>query len=156
MNDNKNDNIEIEKPVVKKYVKIFSRKRKSAVCRLRLINDTKFIVNDIPLEKYFDNITYLITPIIGVLKLFSLDRGIGFSCRVNGGGKSAQSGSIVCSLANAVKDKFKSEFASDEGKFKLYNSILRKEKLLTVDTRKVEPKKYGLKKARKMRQRSKR
>ena len=68
-----------------------------------------------------------------------------FSVKINGGGLSGQAEAISLGLARAIVDK-------DES----FRTTLRKAGLLTRDQREKERKKYGLKRARKAPQFSKR
>lgn len=130
--------------------KIYNAKRKSAHCRLKVSNKNIGIkVNNIDVNKYFYESDFKFTNRIKtLLNLFSLSKSFSFSCKVNGGGKNAQCEAIISALAKALKSKIQEEFKDDNLTRLKMISILRKNNYLTVDTRKVEPKKYGLRKAR--------
>ena len=139
------------------YLKcIYSAKRKRSVCRLLAVtNINDILVNAKPLCEYFDNVQHWISRITGVIHIFELDK-MGFKCNVYGGGKMAQSDSIRYALGKFLRDHLKYIYANDTAALKEKVKLLKLHKLTTVDTRIVECKKYGLKKARKRRQRSKR
>lgn len=148
---------------------IFTSKRKSCVCRLYelKIKESKIktkkeskisdnLVNNKKLEVFFSDIPFYVTKIYNVLKLFDLETEFKFSCNVKGGGKTGQADSIRYALAKLLKSNFLNFYKEDKDKFNAANTLLRKNGLLTVDTRKVEPKHYGRLKSRCKRQRSKR
>ena len=137
---------------------IFRSKRKSSVCRLHSSqkNQDHNFVNDKKLEDFFSDIPFYVMKIYNVLKLFELESEVKFKCRVRGGGKTAQADSIRYALAKFIKNHFKQMYSDDEEKFAEINLKLRKNKLLTVDSRNNEPKHYGRLKSRCKRQRSKR
>ena len=123
-------------------------RRKNAVARVYLRNGNgKIIING---KEYKDLINYfqrstLIQHIIEPLNVTNTNGKFDMIIRVNGGGLSGQAGAVRLGIARALLQ---------------YNSDLRKtlkEKgMLTRDTRMVERKKYGLKKARRAPQFSKR
>lgn len=120
-------------------------RRKSAVARVYLRpGKGKILVNHTPIEKYFGRETSLmlvdqplvVSKLLGTFDIYII---------VHGGGSSGQAGAIRLGIARAL-------VKYDEGK----RSDLRKAGLLTRDARVVERKKYGLHKARKSPQFSKR
>ena len=137
---------------------IFTSKRKTCVCRLHIIDNSKLnnLVNNKILEKFFYDAPFYVKKIYNVLKLFSLENEFKFKCIVKGGGKIAQADSIRYAVAKALKFHFINIYSNDKDKFNDVNCQLRKNNLLTVDTRKLEPKHYGRLKSRCKRQRSKR
>ncbi|MBP9827156.1 30S ribosomal protein S9 [Candidatus Saccharibacteria bacterium] len=120
-------------------------RRKTSVATVRLMNGKGVLtVNQQPAGSYFNNETLtklLNAPLELVAKAGKIDAII----RVEGGGKRGQVDAIRLGLARALVEM------SDE--FKL---SLKKAGLLTRDPREKERKKYGLKKARKAPQFSKR
>ena len=120
-------------------------RRKSAVARVYLQRGGGGItVNKVPLEKYFGRETaHMIVrqPLEEVGMLDSVDVAV----TVTGGGNSGQAGAIRHGIARAL-------VASDEQ----LRATLRKAGFITRDARAVERKKFGLHKARKRPQYSKR
>ncbi len=120
-------------------------RRKQSVATVRITNGKGTItVNDMPAEKYFSNPTYLAT-IKSALILLSKEKTLDISVRVRGGGSSGQAEAVRLGIARAIV-----------GMSEDFRTSLRKEGLLTRDARVKERKKYGLKKARKAPQFSKR
>jgi small subunit ribosomal protein S9 len=120
-------------------------RRKTAVARVWLTQGKgDFVVNKKPSDKYFERgmSTTLINKPFTVTKTEKL---YNVHCTVSGGGLSAQAGAITHGLSRAI--------ASLDDTFKV---ILRKAGFLTRDSREVERKKAGFKKARKSFQFSKR
>ena len=119
-------------------------RRKSSVARVRLVAGTgKVIVNQKPLEEYFGDGFMRLT----VNQPFSLLNVATFDAlvTVNGGGLAGQAGAIRHGIARALVKE-------DES----YKAELKKAGFLTRDPRMKERKKYGLKKARRAPQFSKR
>lgn len=120
-------------------------RRKSSVARVWIKSGTgSFVVNGMNLDKYFSREYYRLY----VLQPFEATKTSGqfdVFCTVKGGGLSGQSGAIRHGVSRAL-DMFNLT----------YRPILRKESLLTRDSRVVERKKYGKHKARKSTQFSKR
>ena len=119
-------------------------RRKSSVARVRLYQGTgKITINDSDIDDYFG----LETLKLIVNQPFGVTNTIGkfdIICRVNGGGFSGQAGAIRHGISRAL-------VVAGEDK-----AILKKNGFLTRDPRMKERKKYGLKKARKAPQFSKR
>ncbi|HVA75254.1 MAG TPA: 30S ribosomal protein S9 [Acidimicrobiales bacterium] len=120
-------------------------RRKAAVARVRLRPGTGVVtVNRRPLEEYFPSATHrmLITePLRVVEKAESYD----VDCTLDGGGVSGQAGALRLGIARAI--------AGVETDLR---APLKRAGFLTRDAREKESKKYGLKKARKAPQYSKR
>lgn len=124
-------------------------RRKTAVARVFLRDKSgkegKFTINGRDAVEYLNNpILWLkVKKPFQVLNLSPSD----FDIKVNvyGGGINGQAEAIRLGIARAL-EKVNPD----------YHGILKKEKLLSVDARQVERKKYGLKKARKKEQFSKR
>jgi len=120
-------------------------RRKEAVVRVRLLEGTgTFTLNGRPLEDYFPNPAHrrLITEPLRVTS--TLER-YDVVANLSGGGVSGQAGALRHGIARALVDL-------DEE----LRPELKKRGFLTRDAREVERKKYGLKKARKAPQYSKR
>jgi small subunit ribosomal protein S9 len=120
-------------------------RRKEAVARVRLLpGEGAFRLNGRPLEDYFPNPAHrrLITEPLRVTN--TLER-YDIVATLGGGGTSGQAGALRHGIARALVD-LDVELRSE----------LKKRGFLTRDAREVERKKYGLKKARKAPQYSKR
>jgi len=129
----------------KKYIEAVGR-RKEAVARVRLFKDKPgFIINEKTMEQYFPLERHR-QMIFSPLKSTGLENNFFISVKVKGGGLFGQAEAIRLGISRCL-------VKIDEEKFK---SILRKKGFLTRDSRVVERKKYGLKKARKAAQWSKR
>ncbi|AFB20831.1 30S ribosomal protein S9 [Rickettsia canadensis] len=120
-------------------------KRKNAIARVWLkVGKGKIVVNKKTIDQYFSSETYVKT----ILQPFVLTKTIDqydVICTVRGGGISGQKGAILHGISKAL-DKSAPDF----------HAMLRKGGLLTRDSRVVERKKYGQRKARKKTQFSKR
>jgi small subunit ribosomal protein S9 len=120
-------------------------RRKEAVVRVRLVPGTgEFKLNGRKIEEYFPNKVHqqlIREPLVLVEKPDSFD----IVARLHGGGISGQAGALRLAIARALI-----EVDVDD------RPVLKKAGFLTRDARKVERKKYGLKKARKAPQYSKR
>ena len=120
-------------------------RRKKSVARVRLVpGDGKVIINDRSLDDYFGLETL---KVIVKQPLVLTDTASKFDviCKVAGGGFTGQAGAIRHGIARAL-------LKADEG----LRPVLKKAGFLTRDPRMKERKKYGLKKARKAPQFSKR
>ncbi len=128
----------------KKYIEAVGR-RKEAVARVRLIKDTPAIViNGKDLKEYFPILAYQ-DVIMAPLRLTNTSNSFLISVQVKGGGMTGQAEAIRLGISRCLL-KVQSS----------YRSLLKKEGFLTRDSRIVERKKYGRKKARKKAQWSKR
>nr|YP_010335788.1 ribosomal protein S9 [Chroothece richteriana]UNJ14194.1 ribosomal protein S9 [Chroothece richteriana] len=121
-------------------------RRKCATARVRLVKGNGTItINQIDIHHYLQYspgyIQYLKEP----LSLISMVSEVDIQVNVNGGGIAGQTGAIRLGIARAL-----CKLNSD------YRNILKLGGCLTRDARIVERKKYGLKKARKAPQYSKR
>ena len=118
-------------------------RRKRAVARVRLRPGTGNItVNGRPVVEYFPTATHRMI-LSEPLRLTSTDEIYDIDCTIDGGGVSGQAGALRHGIARALIDP---EMRPE----------LKKAGFLTRDDRKKESKKYGLKKARKAPQYSKR
>lgn len=126
-------------------VSIGTGRRKTAVARVRLKDgDGKFTVNGRTLAEYF-TVERDQKFIKAVLEAAGMDGKVDVWARVSGGGTTGQTGALILGIARAIqaKDPAQHHTLSEHG-------------FLTRDGRMVERKKYGLKKARKSFQFSKR
>ena len=101
-------------------------------------------VNDLDYDKFFTKLIHrdiVMAPFV----LLGINTGYVVNAEVFGGGKSGQADALKLGLSRCLS------LLSEE-----YSNVLRKNSFLTRDSRKVEPKKAGLKKARKKEQFSKR
>ncbi len=137
---------EAKKPAAKKtnfYAGV--GRRKQAIATVRLTTGKGIItVNDQPSEEYFGNptlVTHIEQPLKLVGKLGTMDANL----KVHGGGMRGQADAAVLAIARALED-----LNPD------FRPSLKKGGYLTRDPREKERKKYGLKKARKAPQFSKR
>jgi small subunit ribosomal protein S9 len=121
-------------------------RRKSSVARVRLIagGKGKFTINGLDIEEYFElDILKLIAR--QSLELVDAQNKFDIIVNVSGGGLTGQAGAILHGISRAL-------IQADEQ----YKPEIKKAGFLTRDSRKKERKKYGLKKARKAPQFSKR
>jgi small subunit ribosomal protein S9 len=120
-------------------------RRKQAVARVRIRPGTGVItVNKRPIENYFPSETHRMI-VTEPLRLTTLDETYDVDATMDGGGISGQAGALRLGIARGLVNL-------DE---ELRNT-LKRAGFLTRDARKKESKKYGLKKARKAPQYSKR
>jgi len=126
-------------------VAIGTGRRKTSVARVRLkAGNGATSINGRPLQEYFCNIrdlNLIEAPLKAVEKLGQVDLWV----RVTGGGTTGQTGAIVMGIARALEALNPS-----------LHHTLSENGFLTRDSRMVERKKYGLKKARRSPQFSKR
>ena len=120
-------------------------RRKCSVARVRITAGTgSIVVNNVELDKYFDLET-LKTIVKQPLVLTETLGNVDIIVNVYGGGKTGQAGAIRHGITRALIE-FRPELRAD----------LKKAGFVTRDARKKERKKYGLKKARRAPQFSKR
>lgn len=120
-------------------------RRKSSVARVRLYNGNgRVVVNGKSIDEYFglDTLKLIVRQ---PLNLTETTGKFDVHCNVKGGGVAGQAGAIRHGIARALL-----QFNND------LRTVLKKAKFLTRDPRMKERKKYGLKKARKAPQFSKR
>jgi small subunit ribosomal protein S9 len=121
-------------------------RRKEAVARVRLVPGTgRWTVNGKPLEVYFPNKVHQ-QLISEPFRTVGAENGYDVFARIDGGGVSGQAGALRLGVARALN-----EIDSEA-----HRPALKKAGFLTRDARVIERKKYGLKKARKRSQYSKR
>jgi small subunit ribosomal protein S9 len=120
-------------------------RRKRAVARVNVRPGTGTItVNRRAVDEYFPSETHRMI-LTEPLRLTNTTENYDIDCRIDGGGISGQAGALRHGIARALVE-LDPEMRSD----------LKKAGFLTRDDRKKESKKYGLKKARKAPQYSKR
>jgi small subunit ribosomal protein S9 len=120
-------------------------RRKRAVARVRLRPGTgSIIVNGRPVTEYFPTATHRMI-LSEPLRVTNTDEVYDIDCTIDGGGVSGQAGALRHGIARALIE-LDPELRPE----------LKKAGFLTRDDRKKESKKYGLKKARKAPQYSKR
>ena len=124
---------------------IFTGRRKTSVARVRVRPGTgQFQLNGRPLVDYFpvETLQALVTE---PFRVTETEGRYDVIARIHGGGVSGQAGAVRHGIARAL-----------EGEDPEFRALLKKAGLLRRDDREVERKKYGLKKARKAPQYSKR
>jgi len=120
-------------------------RRKEAVARVRLRPGTgKVVINGREFEDYFPNALQRAAA-TEAFRVVEAETTYDVDCDIQGGGIAGQAGALRMAIARSILEL-------DDTK----RSVLRKAGLLTRDSRKKESKKYGLKKARKAPQFTKR
>jgi small subunit ribosomal protein S9 len=125
--------------------KISTGRRKEAVARVRLVpGEGAFQVNGRPMEEYFPTRVHRMVA-VSPLRLVGREKDYDVIVSIRGGGVSGQAGAVRLGVARALI-----ELDPD------LRAQLKAEGYLTRDAREKERRKYGLKKARKAPQYSKR
>lgn len=120
-------------------------RRKTSVARVRLIpGGSEFVVNGKAVAEYFPRVAHQVAA-VEPLKTVTTEGTFGVMVKVLGGGVTGQADAIAHGLARALVQ------ANEENR-----KALRLAGLLTRDPRVKESKKYGLKRARKAPQYTKR
>jgi small subunit ribosomal protein S9 len=120
-------------------------RRKQSIARVRMTPGTgKMAINKSEFLAYFKRET-LLMDIMQPLEITENTGNFDFAVHVNGGGLSGQAGAVRLGIARALI-----QYSED------YRSSLKQAGFLTRDSRETERKKYGLAKARKRFQFSKR
>jgi small subunit ribosomal protein S9 len=120
-------------------------RRKRSIARVRLVpGDGTITVNDRPLDRHITSLVQRVR-IVDPLRVAGVQQSYNVVANVRGGGPSGQAGALRLGIARALL-QIDPEF----------RSALKKAGLLTRDPRVKERKKYGLRKARKRPQYSKR
>jgi small subunit ribosomal protein S9 len=120
-------------------------RRKEAVARVRLVPGTgRFDLNGRTLEEYFPSRTQRVIA-TAPLRTADKEKELDVIARLEGGGSTGQAGALRHGIARALIEM--------DGSLR---GILKKEGFLSRDAREKERRKYGLKKARKAPQYSKR
>ncbi len=131
--------------MAKEVVYSATGKRKRSVAKVRLVpGEGKITVNSRDLKEYFRRDS-LITVITEPFKVTNTENAYDVIADLSGGGISGQAGALRHSISKALLE------INEE-----YRPLLKREGFLTRDSRITERKKYGLKKARKRPQFSKR
>ena len=125
--------------------KIYTGRRKTSVARVRVVAGTgQFKLNGRPLADYFP-VETLQAAVLEPFRVTETEGQYDVIARIHGGGVSGQAGALRHGISRAL-----------EGEEPERRGPLKKAGLLTRDPRETERKKYGLKKARKAPQYSKR
>lgn len=125
--------------------KIITGRRKTSVARVRLESGSgKIVVNGQDALKYFKR-SMLLGLLQQPLKLLDSEKKYNISARLSGGGLSGQAGALRHAIARALDEINPQQ-----------HRLLKTNKFLTRDDRKVQRKLFGHKKARKSFQFSKR
>ncbi len=125
--------------------KIYTGRRKTSVARVRVVAGSgQFKLNGRPLQDYFP-IETLQAAVLEPFRVTDTEDRYDVIARISGGGVAGQAGALRHGIARAL-----------EGEDPERRGPLKSAGLLTRDARKTERKKYGLKKARKAPQYSKR
>jgi small subunit ribosomal protein S9 len=120
-------------------------RRKSSVARVRLYDGSgQFSLNGRPLDTYFSDAALRLR-VAEPLKLVDADSRYDVHAKLEGGGSTGQSDALRLGIARALVE------IDPE-----LRATLKKEGMLTRDARRVERKKYGLRKARRAPQFTKR
>ena len=120
-------------------------RRKRSIARVWLKKGSgNFYINGKQMNDYFKKINLQIS-VLRPLSITNREKEYDVRCNVRGGGLTGQAGAIIHGIARAIVE-YEPEL----------KSTLKKEKLTTRDSRSVERKKYGHKKARRSFQFSKR
>jgi small subunit ribosomal protein S9 len=126
--------------------KIFTGRRKSAVARARVTRGSgQFSLNGRSLEDYFTT-EKLRAHVLEPFGVVEQEGRWDVTARIHGGGTTGQAGAVRLAIARALAEDSPQK----------WRTPLKQAGLLTRDARKVERKKYGLKKARRAPQFSKR
>jgi small subunit ribosomal protein S9 len=123
-------------------------RRKSSIAQIRLVSggSGKISVNDKIIEEYFQFIPSHLDSALQPLKVVGGEKSFDILIKTNGGGLAGQAQAVKLGIARALCT------IVPENQQKLLRSL----NLLTRDARKKERRKFGLKKARKASQFSKR
>ncbi len=125
--------------------KIYTGRRKTSVARVRVVAGSgQFKLNGRPLQDYFP-ISTLQAAVLEPFRVTETENQYDVIARIHGGGVSGQAGALRHGIARAL-----------EGEDPERRGPLKRAGLLRRDARETERKKYGLKKARKAPQYSKR
>jgi small subunit ribosomal protein S9 len=121
-------------------------RRKSSIARVRLVAGSgKITVNGKDIQEYFGEETLRVI-VRQPLTVTNTEAKFDVVANVKGGGFAGQAGAVRHGIARALNEANKEE----------YRQVLKSSGFLTRDAREKERKKYGLKKARKAPQFSKR
>ena len=141
ISNNKNDSIKLDF----KQSKYATGKRKTSIAKIWLKKGTgKIYINGKIMYEYFKKMNHQMQ-LLKPLTITQKEKEIDLRCNVKGGGLSGQVGAISHGISKALL-QYEPEL----------KSLLKKNKLTTRDSRSVERKKYGRRKARRSFQFSKR
>jgi small subunit ribosomal protein S9 len=130
---------------VAQIAQIATGRRKEAVARVRLVEGTgSYQLNGRSIDEFFPTRAHRMI-VSSPLRLAGKDKDLDVVARIEGGGVSGQAGALRHGIARALIE------LDPE-----LRPLLKKEGFLTRDPREKERRKYGLKKARKAPQYSKR
>jgi small subunit ribosomal protein S9 len=126
-------------------VKLITGRRKEAVARVRMVPGTgNFDINGRSLEEYFPTRVHRMVA-LAPLKLLGREKDFDVIATIKGGGIAGQAGAVRLGIARSLLEMDPE-----------LRGQLKAEGFLTRDAREKERRKYGLKKARKAPQYSKR
>ena len=146
-NEKKNASKTIKTKIASSDVIRATGRRKQSIAKVacaKTTGDIVISVNKMEYKKYFTKLIHQQVA-FAPFALLGIKNGYVVNAEVFGGGKTGQSDALKLGLSKCLA------LMSEE-----FSAILRKNSYLTRDARQVEPKKYGLKKARKKEQFSKR
>lgn len=139
------ENNEIQTKRERKLGDLFTGRRKNSIARVKLIKGSgKIIINKKPIDDYFGR-KYYHNIVKEPLQILEIQNEYDVFVNVKGGGITGQAEAIQLGIARCL------DTVSEK-----YHTPLRKAGLLTRDPRTVERKKFGLHKARRATQFSKR
>ena len=125
---------------------MFTGRRKSAIAQVQLIEGNgNFVINGQPADLYLQGNALALASVEAPLRVVKMQKKYGIIVTVEGGGLTGQAQAIRLGIARALSVLKNS-----------YRASLKEKGLLTRDARCKERRKYGLKKARKAPQFSKR
>lgn len=125
--------------------KFITGRRKEAVARVRMVSGTgNFDINGRSLEEYFPTRVHRMVA-VAPLKLLGREKDFDVTATIKGGGIAGQAGAVRLGIARSLLEMDPE-----------LRGQLKAEGFLTRDAREKERRKYGLKKARKAPQYSKR
>lgn len=138
---------------MKKNVITACGRRKSSVAQVKMTAGSgKITVNGRDVNEYFP-FEVLVMDLMQPLTVTNNEKTFDIDVTVNGGGTSGQTGAIRLAITKALLEYDKdTDPASDTA----YRKVLKADGFITRDPRRKERKKYGLKKARRAPQFSKR
>ena len=130
-----------------------SGRRKSSVAQVKMVPGSgKIIVNGVDVNEYMP-FEVLVMDLMQPLTITNNEKTFDITVNVKGGGFSGQTGAIRLAITRALLDYDSTTDSSSETS---YRKILKEAGFVTRDPRVKERKKYGLKKARRAPQFSKR
>ncbi|MBR1413722.1 MAG: 30S ribosomal protein S9 [Bacilli bacterium] len=128
-------------------------RRKRAIAQVKLVGGTgKITVNGKDVNEYFSDATFVMD-LKQPLTVTDNENRFDITIKVNGGGASGQAGASRLGIARALLEF---DANTDQTREDSYRKILKVNGFITRDPRVKERKKYGLKKARRAPQFSKR